>query len=86
MTSNVIARSIGSNVKAEIARHRTTQAQIARVIGKTPMAVTRRVSGEIPFSAVELSAIADHLGVPVERFYETQVKTQPALAGAGEAS
>jgi transcriptional regulator with XRE-family HTH domain len=61
MTTN--AEQVAANVRAEMARHRVTQAQLATVLGLHQMSVSRRLNGEVPFDVNELVAVADYLGV-----------------------
>jgi len=52
-------------VRAEMGRHRITQTQLAKNLGTSQMAVSRRLSGEVPFDVDELARVAEILGVPV---------------------
>lgn len=69
MTTNDVARIVGANVRTELSRCGKTQAELAGLIDRTPMAVSRRVAGKICFNAEELDKIADFLEIPVHRLY-----------------
>jgi transcriptional regulator with XRE-family HTH domain len=56
---------VAGQVRAEMARHRVTQAQLAPLVGLHPMSLSRRLSGDVPFDVLELYTIAEHLGVRV---------------------
>lgn len=47
-----------------------TQFEISRIIGVCQSQVSRRLTGEIEFSAAELVAVATHFNVPVGLFFE----------------
>jgi transcriptional regulator with XRE-family HTH domain len=55
---------VAATVRAEVARRRITQSQIAEVLGLSQMAVSRRLSGAVPFDVEELGKVAALLGVP----------------------
>lgn len=71
-------------VRAELGRKGLPKAALVPVLGLSYSAVHKRVSGDKPFTVVELSRIADFLGVPITELLGT--KNSEALAGAGEAS
>lgn len=50
-----------------MARHKISQAELAKALDKTQQALSRRISGETPFKVDELHTVADVLGVPVGR-------------------
>lgn len=56
---------IAANVRAEVARQRKTQAQLAGRLGITQQAMSRRLHGFTPFSVDELAIVADEVGVTV---------------------
>lgn len=73
-----VRQAIAAEVRAELARQQKTQRDLAADIGMTQQALQLRLVGSRSFRAEELSAIAQALGVPVERFL-------PASASAGAA-
>lgn len=56
---------VAANVRAELARRRVTQTQLASVLGIPQPAVSRRLGGKVPFSIDELADLAAYLGMPV---------------------
>lgn len=58
-------QKIAANVRAEAARKRRTQADLAGLLGITQQAMSRRFHGHTPFTADEMAVIASDLGVPV---------------------
>lgn len=48
-----------------MARNRITQAQAAEHLGLTQPAISRRMTGAVPFDVAELDKLADLLGVTV---------------------
>lgn len=50
-------------IKRLMAEQGVTQAELARLVGRTQSAMSRRLRGSIPFRTDELEAIAEHLGV-----------------------
>lgn len=55
---------VAENVRAELARRRLTQEQAGAAIGLTQKAMSRRLTGEVEFSASELQKLAGLLEVP----------------------
>lgn len=66
--SDVITASVAAEVRAEMGRQRVSQRRIAEVIGLSQQAVSRRLSGEVPFDVAELGRIAAELGVLADVF------------------
>jgi Uncharacterized conserved small protein len=67
-TTAEIRQQIAAEVRAEIARQRLSQRQIAEILGMVQPAVQLRLAGTRPFRAEELVQLADALGVPVSKF------------------
>ncbi|WP_300680680.1 helix-turn-helix transcriptional regulator [Nocardioides sp.] len=57
-------------VRAELARQRKTQGDLAGKLGVTPGTVSRRMNAESDFSVSDLVAISAWLGVPIETFIQ----------------
>ncbi len=57
--------AVGRNVRAEMARHLMSQADVAKVLKLSPAAVGARLRGETDFKFAELKAIAEHMKVSV---------------------
>ena len=64
------ATTIAANVRAEVARTRTSQTALAAILNLSQSSISMRLRGATPFSAHELATIATHLGVPVTTFYQ----------------
>lgn len=68
MTPPQFSEAVGNEVRAELARQRKTQAELAAALGITPLTASRRLAGTAPFDTEELHRVAGWLGVPVEQF------------------
>lgn len=60
---------VAANVRAEVARRRIRQADIAGHLSIDQRAVSRRLLGHVEFSASELQKLAELLEVPVSALY-----------------
>jgi transcriptional regulator with XRE-family HTH domain len=69
MQSSPTARVAG-NVRAEMARLNVNQTQLATAMDLTQAAVSRRLTGKVPFNVQELAALAIFLDIPVARLTE----------------
>jgi transcriptional regulator with XRE-family HTH domain len=61
--------TIADRVRSALVLHRVTQQQAGAELGMNQRAVSRRLNGEVEFSATELQKLAGLLGVPVSFFY-----------------
>jgi len=69
---------IAAEVRAEMARQRTSQTQLARDVFHTyPMFVHARVTGQVPFTAWQLLQVADYLHVDVCQFLAAAKRPTP---------
>ena len=59
------ALRVAANVRAELARKRVPQSQIARSLHLSRAAVNRRMSGQVAFDITELYAVAEALEITV---------------------
>ena len=66
----ITATTIAANVRAEVARTRTSQTNLAHLLNLSQSSVSMRLRGATPFSAHELATIATHLEIPVNTFYQ----------------
>jgi transcriptional regulator with XRE-family HTH domain len=57
-----------TEIRAEMARQRVTQRQLASVVGVSQVQISKRLSGRIQFDVAELEKVASVLGVPVTNF------------------
>lgn len=67
------AATVGATVRAEMARHRISQAVVAKHLHLSQAAVSRRLNGVVPFNVAELDVIARLVNVPVERLVSLEV-------------
>lgn len=68
---------MAGNVRAELGRVRMSQAAAAGHLKMSQTALSRRLNGAIAFNIDELEALANVLGVPIERLF-----TPAAVAAA----
>ncbi|WP_158613322.1 helix-turn-helix transcriptional regulator [Frigoribacterium sp. PhB160] len=54
-------------MKAELARNGLTQGELADRLRLTQPAVSRRLSGDVPFNVNELAVVSRVVGVPLSR-------------------
>jgi transcriptional regulator with XRE-family HTH domain len=62
---------IAASVRAEMARRRMSQKDLAELLGMTQPALSRRLTGEVPFAVDDLPLFAEALGVPVSVLMES---------------
>ena len=60
---------VAANVRAELARRRLTGVAVARELGLTQPAMSRRLTGDVPFTAVEVWRLSQILDVPIESLF-----------------
>ncbi len=65
MESPSYSDAVVSEIRAEMARQRKNQAELAIVIGVTPPGASRRMRGDTPLDVAELKLITDWLGMTV---------------------
>jgi transcriptional regulator with XRE-family HTH domain len=63
--------SVAAEVRANLARQRISARRAAICIGWTPMYLSRRLSGEVPFDVDDLGAIAELLDIPIATFFDS---------------
>lgn len=57
---------VAANVRAEVARRQLRQIDVAEALGLNQRAVSRRLTGQVEFSATELHALAHLLDTSVD--------------------
>jgi transcriptional regulator with XRE-family HTH domain len=67
-----IAERVTANVRAEVARKRVSQSDLAEALGLSQQAASRRLLGKVEFSFTELEAVAKLLEIPFEAFLHEQ--------------
>lgn len=70
--------SVAAEVRAEMARQRISQSRVRLALGLSQSAMSRRITGELPFDVGELAALAELLGVPPARFFPASGHSPPA--------
>jgi len=60
------SETVGATVRAEMARRKVTQQQVAAVLKIAQTQVSRRLNGQVSFNVDELQAVANLLGLPVQ--------------------
>lgn len=68
---------VAGEIRAELARQRKSQAELASQLGVSRPWLSRRLSGETPLSVGDVVVMADALGVPVSAL-TAPVDEQPA--------
>lgn len=67
-----LTEEIAANVRAELARKRSTQAQLAAELGITQQSVSAKLLGKRPFSIAEVAKAAEFLEVAPAALYGEQ--------------
>ena len=75
-SADATGRLLGE-IRAEVARQRRTQVEIAELIGVTQVYVSRRLTGQVPLEVADLVDIARILGVSPQELLDR--------AGVGQA-
>lgn len=65
LDAEAASRAVAGEVRAELARQRRTAVDMAGALGITPHTAGRRLSGESPFTVLEIAKVAAWLGVSV---------------------
>lgn len=76
-------QAIAEEIRAAMARTRTTREKISAETGIDPRVCSRKTNGSAPVGIEELIAIADIIGIPPMEFVETV--TQAAMDAEDEA-
>lgn len=66
-----LSTHVAREVRAEMARQRVAQRQLAQHLGLSQVSISKRLRGVIEFRTSELERTADLLGVPVTHFLPT---------------
>jgi transcriptional regulator with XRE-family HTH domain len=75
-----INTTVADTVRAEMARRRVTQGQIAAKLHLSQAAVSRRLNGDVAFNADELIEIARVIRVPVSVLFGEHANPSPVDA------
>lgn len=66
--SESLTATVAAEVRAEMARQRRSQREVADALGVSNTYVWRRLVGEVAFDLDELEAVAAYLAKPVAQF------------------
>lgn len=78
------ALSVAAEVRAHMGRQRMTQTALATHMGVSQGYISRRLTGEVPFTVTELDEIARILTVPISDLLpEQQTTTSASMRKAG---
>lgn len=72
MASDSRTERLAANIRAEMARSKTTQSMLAAHLGKNQQFIQRRLAGQVPFTVDELLAVAEALNVSLEELLSEQ--------------
>jgi transcriptional regulator with XRE-family HTH domain len=84
MTQN-LAEYVAGEVRAEMARQRVSQRQLAAQLGLSQVQIQRRLAGRIEFRPSELDRAAELLGVPVTQLLPSAPTASASSAPASAA-
>lgn len=68
MTESVLLSHVAAEVRAEMARQRKTQRDLAAALELSQAQVSDRLREKVAFDVRELEKVANWLGVPVSQF------------------
>jgi transcriptional regulator with XRE-family HTH domain len=74
-------RHIAAAIRAELGWQNLSQANLARSLEWTEVYLSRRLTGQVPFTLADISAIAEQLGVPPSKFLDTSSPGATRRAG-----
>ncbi|SBT64257.1 BetR domain-containing protein [Micromonospora sediminicola] len=77
-----IADHVSSEVRAELARQRRPQRDIAELLGISVNQVSERIRGDVEWRVSELVLVAELLGVPVAQFLPAAAATSAEVPAA----
>ena len=63
--------ALSDNVRAEMARHRITQTELAQALELSQSAVSRRLKGESEWTASEVMRLAQLFGIDPGRLFDS---------------
>jgi len=62
-----LQQRVAEEIRVELARRRMSARQLALMTGWSPMYVSRRLRGQLPFTIADLDDVASALDIPVTR-------------------
>ncbi len=72
MANKTAAQRVAQEVRANMARRGRTQSDIATALGISQTAISRRLSGSVPWDVNELELVATALDVPIAELLPTE--------------
>lgn len=73
MQSPPLHETVAAEVRAELARRKVNQTQIAMLLGISQAGVSRRLLGQTPMDVNEIAAIAEFLDIPIGTLFPERV-------------
>ncbi len=70
--------TVAANVRAELGRVSASQSKASTAIGMSQTALSKRLSGRLPFTVDELGNLAEYLDIPIEAFFVSAPKAVSA--------
>ncbi len=74
MANKTAAQRVAQEVRANMARRGRTQSDIATALGISQTAISRRLSGSVPWDVNELELVATALDVPLADLLPSEVE------------
>lgn len=81
MSTPAAQQDVAGEVRAQLARHRRTGADVARQLGWTYPYISRRLTGHVPFDVNDLAAIAAALDIQVTDLFPNGGAYRPTILG-----
>jgi transcriptional regulator with XRE-family HTH domain len=69
--TQTLSGQVAATIRAEMARRKVSQAQVADAIGVSQAAISRRLGGQTPFELDELTTVAGLLDMAVGDLIES---------------
>lgn len=80
-TSASTRDAVAAEVRATAARYRYNQTRVARVLGCSQAAVSRKYLAQVPFDVDELERLAREWNVPITAFFPRPADSQATTEG-----
>lgn len=86
MPTESLSERVTHSIREHMRHGGVTQASLASKLNLSQQAVSRRLTGEVPFSLVELDKVAAALGTTSDAFTADSASAPPADVGAAATS
>lgn len=70
--TSTLRDAVTANIRAELARHKTTSAEVAKYLGRESSWLTRKLRGDTKFTTDDIDDVARALGIDVDVLTETK--------------